>query len=164
MKSDSRVLDLCSGDGSIPYLFYTDICEKIDCVDKDSDANRYAKRRFKHPKLNFHQIDILKAALPTGNYTHIIWNAGLYYFKFEDARFVLKKLIEENGRPFLLIGHVPKGNGHVDHQFEFASEDELKDFLSDFFNHVSVTVVTETDGQKFYFQASGSSIVEYSSL
>ena len=56
MLPNSKVLDLCCGDGTYSYLFFADIAASIDAVDFDETALSYARKYYKHPKINFKRL------------------------------------------------------------------------------------------------------------
>lgn len=148
-----KVLDLCCGDGSIPYLFFTDIAGSIDAIDRDAAAIAYARRNFIAPNLHYHEKNILNEPLPDSDYDFVVWNAGISYFSEIDIVAVLKKVLQTNRKKFELIGLTPRAYNYVDHKHEFQSGAELKKFLATFFSHVETKEIDEGNITNIYFRA-----------
>jgi len=149
-----RVLDLCCGDGSFSYLFFSDIAGTIDAVDNNADALAYARRNSAAPGITFHRIDIVNEPLPGADYDFIIWNAAICYFAPQEIRRVLAK-ISAAGKPAMqLYGMLPRANGWIDHKTEFADRDALERLLAEFFATVRTREIDEGSAITFYFQAS----------
>src|SRR2546422_9655686 len=68
MFKGCSVLDLCCGDGSNSYLFFSDIAGHIDAVDNDTMALSYARRYHSAPAISYHRIDIVNQPLPGRRY------------------------------------------------------------------------------------------------
>lgn len=58
LKKEGKVLDLCCGDGSTSYLFFSDISERVDAVDINRSALTYARKQFKKTNVNFIESDV----------------------------------------------------------------------------------------------------------
>jgi 2-polyprenyl-3-methyl-5-hydroxy-6-metoxy-1,4-benzoquinol methylase len=59
-----NVLDLCCGDGSNAYLFFSDISENIDAIDYDKEALKYAHKYYKKNNINYLCEDLLTFTPP----------------------------------------------------------------------------------------------------
>ena len=59
LNKKGKVLDLCCGDGSNSYLFFSDISEHVDAVDVNKSALSYARKVFKKSNISFIESDIL---------------------------------------------------------------------------------------------------------
>ena len=154
MFKDCRVLDICCGDGSISYLFYSDIASQIFSIDNEATAISYAKENFKHPKITFQKNNLLKDELPQGPFDFVIWNAAISYFSEAEIDLVFKKIFQTCGQTFKLIGMVPKANGYIDHKKEFETKEVLEVFLKKYFSFVNVIEVDEGRAISFYFKCS----------
>lgn len=156
------VLDLCCGDGSYSYLFFSDIAGKIDAIDNDPYALAYAKRFYTTPIIYFHKINIVEQKLPSSSnfYDVVIWNAAISYFSESEIRTILNKTIKAGKSSMVLCGMLPKGFGYVDHLFEFQTSDLVVKFLQEYFSTVSIKEVSEMTNNgtqpniSFYFCAS----------
>ncbi len=153
MFKGCKVLDLCCGDGSVSYLFFSDIAGHVDAVDNDAYAIAYARRYFRSPVVSYQQVDIIDGELPSAGYDFVVWNAAICYFREEDIRLILRKIVAA-GKPTLrLSGMLPRANAWIDHKTEFADRAAVGRLLQDFFGTVEVREVDEVTGVTFYFQA-----------
>ncbi len=138
MIQNSKTLDICCGDGSYSFFFYQDISSKIDAIDIDNNAIKYANYFYKHPKINFLKINILEEEFPDKNYDTFIWNAGICYFTIEEINFIIYKIISCGTKEMQLIGMLPKANGHIDHKTEFENSDLIKDLFTPHFEKIEI--------------------------
>jgi SAM-dependent methyltransferase len=148
------VLDLCCGDGSYSFLFFSDIAGHIDAVDNDSLAIDYAMKYRAAPVISYHQLDVLSEPLPNTAYDVVVWNAAICYFSEKEIRTVLQKIANAGKRTMQLSGMLPRANGHPDHKTEFADRASVALLLQQFFRTVQVREVDEGPAVAFYFQAS----------
>jgi SAM-dependent methyltransferase len=149
-----KVLDLCCGDGSYSYLFYSDIASHIDAVDNDSIAIKYARKYHSNSKIIFHQIDIVNHDLPSSEYDIVVWNAAICYFELHEIKQIILKIIKSGKPNMQLIGMIPKANGWVDHKTEFSDAEILRQLFLQYFKVVTIKEVDEVSITTFYFQAS----------
>lgn len=149
-----KVLDLCCGDGTYSYLFFSDIAGHIDAVDLDRYAIEYAKKHYQAPSIAYRNIDIIKEPLPSCDYDVVVWNAAICYFSEQDIRGILVKIVQAGRSSLVLDGMLPKANGWVDHKTEFADTRSVERLLRDYFGVVMVKEVDEGPTITFYFHAS----------
>jgi SAM-dependent methyltransferase len=154
MFSGCKVLDLCCGDGSYSFLFFSDIAGSIDAVDNDPGAIAYANRYNSAPAIIYHRLDIVSQPLPRADYDVVVWNAAICYFTEAEIRSILRKLVSAGAPGFRLTGMLPRANGWVDHKTEFADSGSVARLLGEFFESISITDVSEASDVTFYFQAS----------
>lgn len=154
MFSGCKVLDLCSGDGSYSYLFFSDIASHIDAVDNDVNAIRYARKYHSTPKITFHQTNIITEALPSSEYDIIVWNAAICYFELNEIRLILQKIVGSGKHSMQLTGMLPKANSWVDHKTEFSDCESIRVLLRSYFELVTIKEVDEVSTITFYFHAS----------
>jgi SAM-dependent methyltransferase len=153
MFSGCKVLDLCCGDGSYSYLFFSDIAAHIDAVDNDEYAISYARRYHRSPRIAYHKLDILAAPWPASDYDVIVWNAAICYFTEPQIRSVLGR-IAASGKPGLrLKGMLPRANNWVDHKTEFHDAQAVESLLRQYFATVGVRTVEEGATVTYYFEA-----------
>ena len=153
MFKGCKVLDLCCGDGSVSYLFFSDIAGHVDAVDNDPYAIAYARRYFRSPVIDYRQVDIINGELPSNGYDFVVWNAAICYFSEADIRRILEKIVAA-GKPSLrLVGMLPRANNWIDHKSEFADRTAVAGLLEGYFSSVHVREVDEVTGTTFYFQA-----------
>jgi SAM-dependent methyltransferase len=154
MFSQCKVLDLCCGDGSYSYLFFSDIAGKIDAVDNDIYAINYARKYFSSPSINYCQLDIINQPLPSKEYDFVVWNAAICYFDESEIIKILQKIVDAGKPSMTLTGMLPKANGWVDHKTEFSNTEQVVLLLQKFFDSVEIKEVDEGRAITLYFQAS----------
>jgi SAM-dependent methyltransferase len=153
MLRNCKVLDLCCGDGSYSYLFFSDIAGNIDAVDNDPHAIRYARLRHSRPNISYHQLDIVREALPARDYDVVVWNAAICYFSEEAIGNILRKIASAGGSHLILCGMLPRANGWIDHQTEYQDAASVMKLLTAYFESVTVKEIDEVTAVTFYFQA-----------
>jgi SAM-dependent methyltransferase len=154
MFNQCKVLDLCCGDGSYSYLFFSDIAGHIDAVDNDEYALSYARKYFSIPSIKYHLLDIINQPIPSSEYDFIVWNAAICYFEKDEINKILEKLVDAGKPTMILTGMLPKSNGWVDHKTEFSNAKEVQSLLFRFFTSVDIKEVIEGQSITFYFNAS----------
>jgi len=153
MFQGCSVLDLCCGDGTYSYLFFSDIAGKIDAVDNDSTALTYARKYYSSSTILYHNIDIINQPYPSSHYDIVVWNAAICYFTESQIRTILKKVVIAGNKSIILCGMLPKANGHIDHKTEFSDKESIKAFLHEYFGIVLVREVDEISTLTYYFKA-----------
>lgn len=153
------VLDLCCGDGSTSYLFFSDIAGHIDAVDNDTNSLKYARRNHAAPAISYHQIDIISSPLPARRYDFVVWNAAICYFAEADIRSILEKIVGVGTEKMVFSGMLPKASGYIDHKTEFEDRESVEALLKTYFDTVTVFDVDEISTRTFYFRASNARIV-----
>ncbi len=150
-----KVLDLCCGDGSYSYLFYSDIAGLIDAVDADGTAIKKAEKINHAANIKYHQLDIIKDAFPSSGYDFVIWNAAICYFDLSDIHKILKKIAVSGNGSMQLYGITPLATGFIDHKHEFGDTQELKVLLEQYFADVHLKEVKIENAKKrdIYFRA-----------
>lgn len=151
-----KVLDLCCGDGSYSYLFFSDIAGAIDAVDVDQTAINHALRYYSFPtNISYHKLDILEEYFPSSGYDFVIWNAAICYFDIANIHKILQKIVAAGNPGMLLCGVTPVATGYVDHKTEFNDSAELKELLLQYFTDVQIKQIDEITIKNVYFQAAG---------
>jgi SAM-dependent methyltransferase len=153
MFKGSKVLDLCCGDGSVSYLFFSDIAGQVDAVDNDAYAIAYARRYFPSPVVKYHQVDILSSEFPSSDYDFVVWNAAICYFREAEIRCILRKIAAAGKQSMRMTGMLPRANRWVDHKTEFEDRAAVEKLLLEYFAAVEVREVDEGTALTFYFQA-----------
>ncbi len=149
-----RVLDLCCGEGSYSYLFFSDIAGSIDAVDNDPHALAYARAWHKTPVISYHSTDLVSQPLPGNDYDVVVWNAAICYFSESEIRSILGKIAGCGKPTMVLTGMLPKANGWIDHKTEFADRADVELLLRGYFATVVTREIDEGSAITFYFQAS----------
>jgi hypothetical protein len=156
MFQGCKVLDLCCGDGSYSYLFFSDIAGAIDAVDRDPQALRHARKYYaSRPNIRFHRLDAVTDEFPRSDYDFVVWNAAICYFDLPDIHRILRKIADCGSAGMYLYGIAPLATGYADHKTEFRDVAELRGLLMNYFTDVHVQQVDELTIQNVYFRASG---------
>ena len=162
MTTNSRVLDLCCGDGFNSYHFYSLRAMHVTAIDFDREAIRWAKRNYKAPNLKFGIGDI-RTDIPDGPFDNIVWDAAVEHFtetEITDIMSRLKSVLTPSGT---LSGYTiiePAGGGkHLhQHEYEFHSKEDLARFLIPHFINVHVFETVFPSRSNLYFFASDQSL------
>ncbi len=150
-----KVLDLCCGDGSYSYLFFSDIAGSIDAVDADQTAVDHAVKHYSFPNIRYHELDVIEDDFPASGYDFVIWNAAICYFELEAIHRILGKIVNAGNASLRLCGIAPLASGYVDHKTEFHDADELRALLQRYFTTVQIKQIDEITASNIYFQATG---------
>ena len=150
------VLDLCCGDGSYSYLFFSDIAGTIDAVDADQTAINHAQRYYSsRANIKYHRLDVIKDIFPSTGYDFVVWNAAIGYFDMRDIHTILQKIVRSGKPNMYLCGITPLATGYVDHKTEFNDADELRALLMQYFTTVHLQQIDEITIKNVYFHATG---------
>ena len=150
------VLELCCGDGSNSFLYFTDIAAKVVGVDGDPSAIKFAKKNYRVGNLTFYELDIISGDLSFlgANFDFVVMNAALSYFEISEIYKILSKIKAISSKNSIFLGMVPQANGHIDHKNEFPDHLALFNFLKNFFSTVEISSVYEGNGIHYYFSCS----------
>jgi SAM-dependent methyltransferase len=156
MTANSRVLDLCCGDGFNSYHFYSLRAKHVTAIDFDREAIRWAKRNYKAPNLTFCIGDI-RTDIPDGPFDNIVWDAAVEHFtetEITDVMSRLKSVLTPSGT---LSGYTiieAAGGKHLhQHEYEFHSKEDLARFLTPHFSNVHVFETVFPSRSNLYFYA-----------
>ena len=151
-----KVLDLCCGDGSYSYLFFSDIAGSIDAVDRDPLGIKHALTYYSSRRnIQYRRLDIIKENFPSSGYDFVIWNAAICYFEISEIHSILQKIVRSGNPNMYLCGMAPVANRYADHKTEFNNSTDLKDLLMHYFRDVDIKQIDEITTKSMYFQASG---------
>tara|TARA_B110000008_G_scaffold268593_1_gene296916 strand:+ start:1761 stop:2531 length:771 start_codon:yes stop_codon:yes gene_type:complete len=92
IKKNDNVLDLCSGDGIYPYLFYSDCECTIDAIDVNKKNIDNSKKKFKSNNLNYIHANVLNYDFGKEKYDVIFIIEAIAYFSKKE-QIVLFQLI-----------------------------------------------------------------------
>lgn len=153
MFSGCKVLDLCCGDGSYSFLFFSDIAGVVDAVDIDRNAIGHAIKYYSSPNINYCRIDIINEEFPSSGYDFVVWNAAICYFDIAEIHKILNKILHAGNQHVKLYGMAPVATGYVDHKTEFSDAMELKQLLLQYFSSVHIKQINEITINNMYFRA-----------
>ena len=92
LKNGDTVLDLCCGDGSYAYLFFSDLASKIDSIDYDAETITYAKKNYATENITFTCANLLEHPFPNEYYDLVVWTSGVAYFSKDSRAKILGKI------------------------------------------------------------------------
>jgi ubiquinone/menaquinone biosynthesis C-methylase UbiE len=92
MNKGDNILDICCGDGSCSYLFYSDIAGNIDAIDYDKNAINYAKKFYSSQNINYINEDLLHFNFKKDFYDVVIWTSSVAYFSENNRKLLLNKI------------------------------------------------------------------------
>lgn len=160
-KPGMNVLDLCSGDGSVAALFLSPNANKVLAVDFDKSAIEYSRTKWADYKnVEYRVADIRQLNVTPGSFDLVCWDAAIEHFTQEEMDKIFHDIKASMKPNALLHGSTPKknedGKAHHDHEYEFSSVEELKEFLSKKFKNVMCWERAHPDRTNFYFRCTDS--------
>ena len=157
MTANSRVLDLCCGDGFNSYHFYSLRAKYVTAIDFDHEAIRWAKRNYKAPNLTF-SIGDIRTDIQDGPFDNIVWDAAVEHFTETEITALMSRIKAVLTPSGTLSGYTiiePEGGGkHLhQHEYEFHSKEDLARFLTPHFKNVHVFQTVFPSRTYLYFYA-----------
>ena len=141
INENDSILDLCCGDGSYSYLFYSDITKKVDAIDYDINAIKYAKKTYSKSNINYICSDLLKFEAKNNSYNMVVWSAGIAYFSKEKRKLIFNMIYEslvKNGTCFIYTPLEPEdssaGLGQKEMIHHIINKKDFEDEFSDMFD------------------------------
>ena len=104
IKPNDYVLDLCSGDGSYAYLFFSDIAHTVDAIDYSEVSIEYARKNYGKNNINYICANLLQYQFASKLYDVIMWGAGVAYFTQENRKTIFNKIhasLKDNGKVYI---------------------------------------------------------------
>jgi ubiquinone/menaquinone biosynthesis C-methylase UbiE len=104
IKKNNNVLDLCSGDGIYPYLFYSDCECSIDAIDINQKNIHNSKKKYKSSNLNYIHGNVLNYDFGKERYDVVIIIEAIAYFSKKeqtDLFAIISKAMKKNGVLYL---------------------------------------------------------------
>ena len=158
MKPQSRMLEICCGDGFNARHFYSSRAASIIALDFDKDAIPHAKRYNSTPNITYVQRDI-REGLPTGPFDNIVWDAAIEHFTEAEIDKIMREIVERLGSDGILSGYTltvdasgKKSNAL--HEYEFKDKEDLRRFFTPHFKFVKVWETIYPTRHNLYFVAS----------
>jgi len=142
IKSQHKVLDVGSGDGSLSGLFYSVRAKSVDAFDLDPAAIAHSQKHFSRSNVRFFQSDASHVSKMQQKYDVILAFAVIEHFSPSSGRAFLKdvgKMLKGQG---IFMGSTPifkeQGGHNPEHANEFTNKLSLKKFLSAHFHQVNL--------------------------
>jgi 2-polyprenyl-3-methyl-5-hydroxy-6-metoxy-1,4-benzoquinol methylase len=141
IRPGDEVLDVACGDGSFSGNYYSQNAAHVDAFDFDKKAIATARRKHAKPNIDFFLADATKLTL-SKKYEVILLFASIEHFSVEDGARLLQRLGDALKPGGVLLGSTPifkEIGGHNDeHQNEFLSVEQLRNFLAPHFAKVEL--------------------------
>jgi SAM-dependent methyltransferase len=158
LEADSKVLELCCGDGFNAHFFYSIRAGSILAVDFDPKAIGYARKHFNAPNVTYDIADI-RTQMPEGIYDNVVWDAAIEHFTEDEIASVMsgiKKRLKPNGilSGFTIVERADGRKMLPHHEYEFKSKEDLARFFHPHFKNVKVFETLYPDRHNLYFWAS----------
>jgi ribosomal protein L11 methylase PrmA len=157
-----RLLELSCGDGFNAKHFYSHRSKEVVACDFDPLALRTANLKNNASNIKYVLADI-RTQMPDGKYENIVWDAAIEHFTPDEIISIMSNLKSRLTDDGVLSGHtlVEKSDGskHIhQHEYEFKDMEDLKRFISPYFENVKVFETIYPSRHNLYFWASDSLI------
>ena len=118
MKPNSKMLEICCGDGFNARHFYSSQASSIIALDFDKDAIPHAKRYNSAPNVTYVLQDIRKG-LPAGPFDNLVWDAAIEHFTEAEIDQIMGQLVERLGSDGILSGYTltEAADGKIQYQW-----------------------------------------------
>jgi SAM-dependent methyltransferase len=158
LKPNSRMLEICCGDGFNTRHFYSTRAASITALDFDKDAIPHARRYNSAPNIEFIQADI-REGLPKGPFDNIVWDAAIEHFTEQEIDRLLKTIVALLGETGIVSGYTlteadDGRKSNALHEYEFKDKEDLRRFFTPHFKHVKVWETIYPTRHNLYFAAS----------
>jgi hypothetical protein len=162
LKEDSRMMEICSGDGFNTRHFYSTRAKTIMALDFDEDAVAHARRYNSAPNISFVKQDI-RQGLPAGPFDNIVWDAAIEHFTEKEIGDLMRAIVERLGSDGILSGYTLTENksgkkSNSLHEYEFKDKEDLRRFFTPHFQFVRVWETIYPTRHNLYFLASQSPV------
>src|SRR5262249_48097640 len=142
LKPNSRMLEICCGDGFNARHFYSTRAASITALDFDKDAIPHARRYNSAPNIEFIQADI-REGLPKGPFDNIVRDAAIEHFTEQEIDRLLKTIVALPGETGIVSGYMlteadDGRKSNALHEYEFKDKEDLRRFFTPHFKHVKV--------------------------
>lgn len=146
-KKGGRVLDICCGDGSTSYLFFSDVAAQIDAIDLNPLALKYARKTFAMYNINFIQSDANQFLQKNiKEYDLVYFGSAFDYFSRQDRHDLFVNIVQCLSSDGYLVLKTPiwdegtylkSSKIQVDSKQDFiASKSQLIGELENFFDQI----------------------------
>lgn len=158
LKPNSKMLEICCGDGYNARHFYSSAASSIVAVDFDKYAIPHAKRYNSVPNITYIKADI-RSEMPAGKFDNIVWDAAVEHFTETEIDKLLKDITERLGSDGILSGYTlveaaDGRKGNALHEYEFKDKEDFRRFFTPHFKFVKVWETIYPTRHNLYFAAS----------
>lgn len=140
-----RVLDICSGDASIPYYVYSRRADNIVCVDYDPTAAKQADRMHSGRGIKYFNCSIFDFEWEEQWFDVVVIRGAIEHFTREQQHEIFRlarSLLKPEG---YFCGDTPANASDGDrllesHEYEWRDEAQMRDELSQVFTNIDTQV------------------------
>ena len=147
LKRGGRVLDICCGDGSTSYLFFSGVAAEVDAIDLNPVALKYARKTFAKENISFMKSDANEFLKTTKKqYNLVYFGSAFDYFSKLERHDLFKNIMLHLASDAFLVLKTPvwsegsyskSRKSQVDAKEDFiSSKHQLIDELEQFFNQI----------------------------
>jgi SAM-dependent methyltransferase len=158
----AEILELCCGDGFNSFHFYSVRAKHIIAVDFDIKAIQHATHYNQASNIQYSLCDI-RYQMPEGKFDNILWDAAIGHFTSTETETIMRQIksrLKDNGilSGYTIIERLDGVKSLQQHEYEFKSKEELRDFFQPYFNNVRVFETDYTSRRNLYFFASDTTL------
>ena len=125
---NSKMLDLCSGDGFYDYWFYRRRAH-VTCIERNQEAYDFALKHYKHPRIKYILDDVLTCELPKEEFDVVVIRGAIEHFSKENQQLIFRRANEALKVGGYFCGDTPAAQGDKkllgSHEYEWADEWEM---------------------------------------
>jgi SAM-dependent methyltransferase len=155
LDPDARLLEIACGDGYFTRYFYAPRVRSVVAIDIDPSAIAFARKANGWPNITY-EIHDLRAGLPPGDFSHVIWDGAMLYFTVETLDQVFGWIHERLGPSGLFSGYTYadyiEERPYIRHRVD--SPQDVANMLGKHFENVVVLRTEHPERSNFYFAAS----------
>jgi cyclopropane fatty-acyl-phospholipid synthase-like methyltransferase len=165
VENNSRMLEICSGDGFNAKHFYSIKCRSIIALDFDETAVSHARRYNSAPNVTYIRQDI-REGFPDGPFDNIVSDAAIEHFTEKEIDAIMARIVERLGADGILSGYtltesLSGEKSNALHEYEFKDKEDLRRFFTPHFKFVRVRETIYPTRHNLYFVASQSPVEMY---
>src|SRR6185503_8358501 len=137
LNSDDIVLDIGCGDGFITNRFIANRCKRVDGIDIEPTAIKFANKHNKQKNVVYYLADAVETPFPNNQYDVIVWDGAIGHFDPATTGKMMQKISESLSPDGVFVGSESLGNkeGH-DHLQFFESLQTFADTFKKYFKYV----------------------------
>ena len=139
LSSNDVVLDIGCGDGFITKRFIANRCKKVDGIDIEPTAIKFANEHNSQENIAYHLADAVETPFPNNQYDVIVWDGAIGHFDPATTNKMMEKIRANLTPEGLFVGSESLGNkeGH-DHLQFFETIQTFADLFKKYFRYVQL--------------------------
>jgi SAM-dependent methyltransferase len=137
VNSNDTVLDIGCGDGFITNRFIANRCKKVDGIDIEPTAIKFANEYNKQENITYYLMDAVEIPFPGKQYDIIVWDGAIGHFDARASNKMMEKIVASLSPEGVFVGSesLGKKEGH-DHLQFFESLPAFADLFKKYFKYV----------------------------